>query len=53
MVVAKCKKCGKEFPSPIQFDFLSFQTATIGNNSAQCPHCKKITNISKANLEFK
>jgi len=34
----KCKSCGKEFISPIQFSEKSFEASSI-NNSYQCPHC--------------
>ena len=36
-----CEHCGKAFPSPIQMDKTSFATATLTQNSYQCPHCDK------------
>lgn len=38
LLYVKCKTCETQFPSPIQIDEQSFQTATLINNSYQCPN---------------
>ncbi|MCU7712620.1 hypothetical protein OK414_02030 [Priestia sp. JV24] len=53
MLVAKCRNCGGEFPSPIQLPTDVFNVATITDNKTTCPHCKKTTNVSKSDISIK
>ncbi|MFJ7855312.1 hypothetical protein ACIQX3_21475 [Peribacillus frigoritolerans] len=53
MVVCTNPNCKKEFPSMIQLDQGSFQTATITDNSQQCQHCNKMITYSKENMKFR
>lgn len=47
----KCLNCGTWFPSPIFFgDINSFDTSIMSGNSAQCPHCHKMTGCNKENM---
>jgi hypothetical protein len=47
----RCLNCHQWFPSPIFFaDSDSFNTATLFANSAQCPHCGKMTGCNTENF---
>ena len=50
-ITIKCLHCGGKFPSPIFMTlYSSFDTATLFGNSAQCPHCRKMTGCNKENF---
>jgi tyrosyl-tRNA synthetase len=47
-----CINCGRKFDSPIQFgSLLSYETASLSNNTATCPFCNSQTPCNKENME--
>lgn len=47
-----CSHCGMEFPSPIFIgDTKSFENSSIEGNIAQCPACRKMTEVNKKNMK--
>ena len=47
----RCQHCREWFPSPIFFaDSQSFDTSSLFNNLAQCPHCGRMTGCDKDNF---
>ena len=53
-VYYRCKICGEEHPSPIAFeDKRSFESATLENNSFQCPKTRQITSYNKNDMFWK
>ncbi len=51
----KCGHCGTKFRSPIHFgDTESFDSATLSNNTAQCPNpkCRKTIHCNKENMSY-
>jgi len=53
-VYYKCKNCDEEHPSPIAFgDKASFDTATLKNNSFQCPKTNQSALYSKEDMFWK
>ncbi len=48
---ALCIHCNQTFNSPIQFkDEESFKNADLKGNTAQCPHCGKMTPCNRENI---
>ena len=46
-----CVHCREQFNSPLQFSSTEeMETATLEGNTIRCPHCGKITPITKENL---
>ena len=43
MLMIKCKACGKGFPSSLDYDKHSFETANIVEQAEICPHCNAVT----------
>ena len=39
VLMIKCPKTGKEVPTGVAMDQMSFRTAKLSNNSVGCPHC--------------
>jgi tyrosyl-tRNA synthetase len=50
IVMVKCRNCGKDFTSPIQFS--PTQIPKLISNSTICPLCRKITAIENSNVFF-
>lgn len=48
----KCKTCGKAFPSSLDYDRDSFETANIIEQAEICPHCKEVTICNWENYYF-
>ncbi len=44
---AKCQFCDLVWPSPMQFDEVSYDSSKISNISMPCPRCTKINNLNK------
>lgn len=51
-IMITCPNCGKKYPSPIQMDQQSFQSAIIENNDMECPYCKRNESISKKDMSY-
>lgn len=50
----RCQHCKEWFNSPIFIGGdLAFITATLSNNLAQCPHCRKMTGCDKENMRVR
>ena len=43
MLMIKCKTCGKDFPSSLDYDKHSFESANIVEQAEICPHCNAVT----------
>lgn len=53
-VYYRCKICGEEHPSPIAFgDKESFESATIRNNTFQCPKTGQFASYNKEDMFWK
>lgn len=46
-VKIKCPVTGKDVPTGMVMDLVSFANATLTNNTIQCPHCGKVHTWSK------
>ena len=50
MLMIRCPKTGKSFPSGISMDLESFKHARLENNRSTCPFCGESHQWSKENL---
>lgn len=54
LAVVKCRHCGNEWPSPIQFGNIeSFNSVTLKGNKTTCPNCGNTTWLDKSGLLIK
>jgi len=52
MLMLKCKSCGREFPSGLDFSKEAFETSKLENNTHQCPFCKHSDVYNKPDYYF-
>jgi len=51
-MMLRCKNCGTEFPSGIQMDKRSFESATLAANAEKCPACEQVRGYDKEEYFF-
>ena len=52
-MMVKCKDCHFEHPSAFQMEKATFETASLSNNSEQCPQCGTKSSYNKEEYFFK
>jgi hypothetical protein len=52
LMMLRCKNCGTEFPSGIQMDKRSFESATLAANAEKCPACEQVRGYDKEEYFF-
>lgn len=54
LAVVRCRYCGFEWKSPIQFGSMGiFKSSTLIGNTTNCPNCGKITGLDKEDIVTK
>ncbi|HRY82840.1 MAG TPA: tyrosine--tRNA ligase [Candidatus Moranbacteria bacterium] len=54
LAVVKCRYCGFEWKSPIQFGTIeNFKSSTLIGNKTNCPNCGKMTGMDKEDIVMK
>ena len=52
-VVIKCPNTDKEVNTGLSMDRMSFESATLSNNSVKCPHCGQTHTWNKSDAFLK
>ena len=54
LTIVRCRHCGFEWMSPIQFgDKKTFDSSTLNGNVTNCPNCGKMTGLDKEDIVMK